>query len=506
MLLNDMIENGSRQFSDRTAVLYGSDRLTFAEVDAASDAVARLLAGTHGQRPGAAVALLASNGLHSMTLDFACARARLMRTPLNPRLALTEQVRMIAGVGARLLIHTPDLAERAAELVAAIPGLTSLDLEADLLTRGASAPDIALSRAEAGDPILAMYTSGTTGVLKAAVHTQATFAAIARNILLNLVDPRPGDVMLHAASLIHASGTFVLPYWLRGGAAAVLPGFVPADYLAAVERYRPTALNLVPTMIGMLLEHPDAAACDFSGVRDIFYGASPMPRPVLQRALDLWGPKLSQYYGQTEAPLCIAVLDKAAHAGDGAPDRWSACGRPTLDCEVRLLDEAGREVAPGEAGEIAVRAPFAMAGYHDAPELNAETRAAGGFTRTRDIGRIDAAGYLHLIDRASDMIVTGGYNVYPREVEDVLAGHAAVVEAVVVGLPDDKWGEAVTGFVVLREAADNTDILAYCRDRLAGYKVPKAIRVVDRLPKSPVGKLLRRAVRDPFWVGRERRI
>lgn len=506
MLLNDMIERGASQFADHAAVFFGEDSLTFAEVDVASHAVARLLAGPHGQSPGSAVALLASNGPHSMTLDFACARARLMRTPLNPRLAVSEQVQMITGVGASLLIHTPDLAARAAELAAAMPGLTLLDLEGDLLACTAEAPDVPLSRAEPDDPILAMYTSGTTGVLKAAIHTQATFAAVARNILLNLVEPRPGDVMLHAASLIHASGTFVMPYWLRGGAAAVLPGFVPADYLAAVQRYRPTALNLVPTMIGMLLEHPQAAATDFGPVRDIIYGASPMPRPVLRRALDLWGPKLSQYYGQTEAPLCIAVLDKAAHAGDGAEDRWSACGRPTLDCEVRLLDEAGAEVAPGETGEIAVRAPFVMAGYHNAPDLNAQTRAADGFIRTRDVGRMDAAGYLHLVDRASDMIVTGGYNVYPREVEDALAAHPAVLEAIVVGLPDDKWGEAVTGFVVLRQAADEADLVAFCRDRLAGYKVPKAVRQVESLPKSPVGKLLRRAVREPFWAGRERRI
>jgi fatty-acyl-CoA synthase len=507
MLMTDMIRRGARQYADRPAVFYGDEVLTFAEVDAASDALARLLIGRHGLTPGTHVALLASNGLHSMTLDFGSTKARLVRTPLNARLALAEHVQMISGVGASLLIYSPDLAERAAELAAALPDLTLLDLERDLLDRRHEAdPALTLPTPRPEDPLLALYTSGTTGVLKAAVHTQASFGAIARNILLNMIQPRPGDIMLHAASLIHASGTFVIPYWISGGASAVLPGFVPSDYLAAIERYRPTALNLVPTMIGMLLDTPGVERTDFASVRDIIYGASPMPRPIIRKALDLWGPRLMQYYGQTEAPLSLAVLSKEDHVGEGAEARLSACGRPTLDCEIRLVDEAGQIVAPGEPGEIIVRAPFIMAGYHQAPDLNAATFTSDGFIRTRDIGRIDETGLLHLVDRASDMIVTGGYNVYPREVEDVLAAHPAVVEAVVVGLPDDKWGEAVTGFVVLRQAADEADILAFCRRHLAGYKTPKSIRTVEALPKSAVGKLLRRAVREPFWVNREARL
>ena len=295
---------------------------------------------------------------------------------------------------------------------------------------------------------------------------------------------------------------------MRGGASAVLGGFEPGAYLKAIEQVRPTALNLVPTMIGMLLEHPDCARTDFSPVRDIIYGASPMPRPMILKALDRWGPRLSQFYGQTEAPLCIAVLGKGDHVGDDAEGRLSACGRPALDCEVRLVDEAGDTASPGSEGEILVRAPFLMTGYHGAPELNAETFAEDGWLRTRDIGRLDDAGFLHLVDRASDMIVTGGYNVYPREVEDVLAAHPSILEVVVVGLPDEKWGETVAAFIVVRgsEPLDEASILAFARDRLAAYKSPKTIHCIDAIPKSPVGKPLRRAVREPFWAGRERRI
>lgn len=506
MLVTELIARGARAHAERPAVLFGDERLTFAEVDAASARTARLL--QRSLAPGEPVGLLVGNGLMSVPLDFACTRARLIRVPLNPRLSAAEQTRMLAGLDVSVLVHDAAQADRARALAAETQRLRLLSLEDDLVAR---LPDVSdggpAFRAEPDDPLLALYTSGTTGLLKAAVHTQATFGAITANILLNLIDPRPGDVMLHAASLIHASGTFVVPYWIRGGAAAVLPGFEPASYLQAVERHGATALNLVPTMIAMLLERPETRATDFSRVRDLIYGASPMPRPVMERALALWGPILSQYYGQTEAPLCIAVLRKEDHVGEGAEARWSACGRPSVDCEVRLLDEAGAEVAAGEAGEIVLRAPFAMRGYHAAPELNAQTFTADGWLRTRDVGRFDAEGYLHLVDRASDMIVTGGYNVYPREVEDVLAAHPQIAEAVVVGAPDDRWGEAVTAFVVLRSGElDAEAVIAFARERLAGYKLPKAVHAVAELPKSPVGKPLRRAVRDPLWAGRERRI
>jgi acyl-CoA synthetase (AMP-forming)/AMP-acid ligase II len=314
--------------------------------------------------------------------------------------------------------------------------------------------------------------------------------------------------MLHAASMIHASGCFIVPYWLRGGIAAVLPGFTPASYLDAVERWKPSALNLVPTMIGMLLDQPGIEQVDFGSVKSIIYGASPMPRPTILRALQLWGPRFAQYYGQSEAPIFITQLTRQDHVGPNAEQRLASCGRPSIDCEIRLVNEEGEDVAPGETGEIALRTPFAMRGYYNAPELNAQMFLADGWLRTRDVGRFDADGYLYLVDRTSDMIVTGGYNVYPREVEDTMNAHPAVREVVVVGLPDDKWGEAVAAFVALRAGAtaEEAELIAFARERLAGYKVPKSIHFIAEVPKSPVGKLLRRAVRDPFWAGRERKI
>ena len=512
MLMTELVRRGAVYFGPRTAVIYGDDKLTFTQVDQLSDQIANVFIDTLGLAVGTRVALLLNNSVFTIPVDFGFAKARLSRVPLNSRLSAAEHRQMLESAGVGVLLHGADLADRARELTQAVPGLRTIsigdaganDLQALAKAQPATPPE---RKPEADDIVITTFTSGTTGKLKAVEHTQASWAGMTLNILENH-DVREGDIMLHAASMIHASGCFVLPYWIRGGMAAVLPGFTPASYIDAVERWKPTALNMVPTMLGMLLDQPGIAEADFSSVRSIIYGASPMPRPTIDRALKLWGPRFLQYYGQTEAPVFITHLTKQDHVGPGAERRLAACGRPSIDCEIRLVDEDGNEVAPGEVGEIALRAPFMMRGYFDAPELNAQMALPGGFIRTRDVGRFDEDGYLYLVDRTSDMIVTGGYNVYPREVEDALAAHPAVREVVVVGIPDDKWGEAVAAFVALRagESADDAALMAFARERLAGYKVPKSVHFIDEVPKSPVGKLLRRAVRDPFWKGRDRRI
>ncbi len=505
MLAVEMIRRGARRFADRPAVYVGDVTLTYREVDEAANQLARALL-ARGVATGDHVALLVGNGQWSVPLDFACVKAGIVRVPLNARLSLVEHERMLVETGARWLIHAAPLLDVATALVERVPGLIGVGLAgpgvdgADLLAdaRGQSRedPEVALSE---DDPLLALYTSGTTGTLKAVVHTQGSYAAIATNILANLVSPDRESVMLHAASLIHASGTFVLPYWLRGGATAILERFEPREFLAAIARYRVTEINLVPTMIAMLLATPGVEDADVSSLRRVIYGASPMPRPVLERAIRTWGPIFTQYYGQTEAPLAVTVLDREDHLDETL---WGSCGFPSVDAEVRLVDEDGAIVAPGEIGEIQVRAPFTMAGYYRADELNAAMRTDDGWLRTRDMGRRDERGYVYLVDRRSDMIVTGGYNVYPREVEDALLEHPAVAECAVVAAPDPTWVEAVVAFVVLAPGAraSEDDLRAAVRERLAGYKVPRRVEFVSEIPKSAVGKVLRRALRDPLWA------
>jgi acyl-CoA synthetase (AMP-forming)/AMP-acid ligase II len=462
----ELIRRGARRHGRRTAVLCGEESLTFAQVDELANRIANALLARGVDRVG----LLLGNGLYSIPVDFACMKAGIARVPLNPRLAPAERDAIVDLAGVELVLADDDVAALAAHPDAHDPPATPQ-------------PD---------DTVLLLATSGTTGTLKLVRHTQRTWVAIAVNILTNLLSPRPDDVMLHAASLIHASGTFVLPFWLRGAASAVLPGFVPGEFLDAAERHRVTATNVVPTMLGALLQED---ARPLPSLRTIVYGASPAPRALVERAIDRFGPILVQYYGQTEAPLCITVLRPEDHAGD----RFLSCGFPSVEAEVRLDDETG---------EILVRAPFTAAGYHGDEDLHRATFLPDGWVRTRDVGRFDDEGYLYLVDRTSDMIVTGGYNVYPREVEDALMSHPAVREAVVVGAPDPTWVETVTAFVVADPDVTGTeeDLVAHCRTRLAAYKAPTSVRFVDEIPKSPVGKLLRRALRDPLWVGHDRPI
>ncbi len=509
MLTVELIRRGARYFSERTAVLFEDKSLTFAGVDELSNRFAHVLA-RNGITRGSRLAILANNSIHSMPVDFGCVKAGAARTPLNARLSIDEHEHMLRETGAQVVIYDAELAERAELLAARIDSLTMLGLGSDrcgsdLLVEAASAsPTDPRTPAAPDDVILTVFTSGTTGRLKAAEHTQATYAAMSNNTSMNMSDVGPDDVMLHAASLFHASGCFVLPYWLKGATTAVLARFEPAEFLNAIVRWRVTSLHLVPTMLAMLLAHPDIEKADMSSVRTILYGASPMPLPVIKRALELWGPRFVQYYGQTEAPLFITRLDKEDHVGPGAEQRLLACGRPSVDCEIRLIDDRGLDVEPGERGEIALRAPFTMSGYFNAPDLNAAMFVEGGWLRTRDVGRFDEDGFLYLVDRTSDMIITGGYNVYPREVEDALLAHSAVLECAVVGAPHEKWVETVTAFVVLRpdRTASENELIEFTRERLASYKVPKSVRFIEQIPKSAVGKVLRRALRDPLWKTR----
>ena len=509
MLTVEMIRRGAHSFAERTAGLCEDKSLTFADVDQLSNRFAHVLARA-GVSRGSRLAILANNSLFSIPVDFACVKAGDARTPLNARLSLDEHEHMLRETGARVVIYDAELADRAEVLATRITGLTLLGLGSnrcgsDLLIEASSAPSTdPLVPAEPDDVILTVFTSGTTGRLKAAEHTQATYAAVCNNTSINLPGVRSDDVMLHAASLFHASGCFLLPYWMEGAATAVLSRFEPAEFLNAIVRWRATSFHVVPTMLAMLLAQPDIERADLSSVRTIVYGASPMPLPVIKRALELWGPRFVQYYGQTEAPLFITRLDKEAHVGPGAEQRLLACDRPSIDCEIRLIDDKGNDAPPGGQGEIALRAPFAMKGYLNAPDLNAATFVEGGWLRTRDVGRFDEQGYLYLVDRTSDMIITGGYNVYPREVEDALLAHPSVLECAVVGAPHEKWVEAVTAFVVLRSglAVSENELIEFTRGRLASYKVPKAVRFIEQIPKSAVGKVLRRALRDPLWKDR----
>ena len=479
-----LVRTAGRRFGDAPCLTADGRTVSFAEFDRATDGVGNaLLAG--GLSPGDRVGVLLPNGIEGLVVYYALAKAGLVRVPLNHRETPAEWTYKLADSGARGLVHSgtpidgPDLVQ-------------SWDPQwlAGTAWSGDAQPCDVARDVEA--PYRLGYTGGTTGRPKGAVLTMRSEHAELAHFLLDLLPGiGPGDVMLHAAPVIHASGAFFLPHLVRGAHNVVLTDWNPSVYLEELQRTGATASFLVPTMIAMAVDDPGAVELSAPRLRRLCWGASPMPPSVTERAQQVFGTVLAQTYGQAEAPMAITVLQPDEH------DRVGSAGRAYSLVEVRVVDDEDREVPTGESGEVVTRGQHVMSGYWQRPEASAEA-LRGGWLHTGDIGRTDDEGFLYLVDRRNDVIITGGSNVYPREVEDVLTAHPAVREAAVVGLPSERWGELVHAVVALRpgERATSDELLAFAAERVAGYKRPRSLVLWDTLPKSPANKILRREVRD----------
>jgi acyl-CoA synthetase (AMP-forming)/AMP-acid ligase II len=480
--IGDLIRRAGRQFGAAPALVHGERTVSFAEFDALTDRLGHALL-ARGLEPGDRVAVLLPNGIDGVAVYYALAKAGLVRVPLNTRETAHEHAYKIDDSQARALVHAADPPADVEFMITAdeLPGLI------------ADAPDGPCDlRRDQDAPLRLAYTGGTTGKPKAVVLTTRSELAEVANFLVDLLpNLTPDSVMLHAAPITHGSGAFFLPHLVKGAPNVVLPKFSPAAFLEAAQKHRATSTFMVPTMIAMLLEDPATADADLALER-LCYGGAPIATTVLQRGIDVLGPVFAQLYGQAEAPLAITCLQPWEHT----PERLTSAGKPYTFVEVDVRDTAGRSLGPDEVGEIMTRGPHTMHHYWRRPEATAETIEPDGWLHTGDIGRWDAEGYLHLLDRRHDVIISGGFNVYPREVEDALLSHPAVVEAAVVGLPDETWGERVTAAVVTRSSADPAELVAYCAGRLAGFKRPRTVEIWPDLPTSPVGKSLRREVRD----------
>ncbi|WP_342644086.1 AMP-binding protein [Rhodoligotrophos ferricapiens] len=359
---------------------------------------------------------------------------------------------------------------------------------------------------EPEDTVLLTYTGGTTGRSKGIMLPHRALAAMTLTIAGEWEWPSTLRY-LAMTPISHSAGIKLYPIMLRGGYARMIDGFDKQTFCEVVEAERITATFLVPTIITTLLQ--DRALLqrhDLSSLELIIYGAAPMSPDRLREATELFGPVFMQLYGQSEAPECITTLRRADH-DLSRPERLGSCGKPTALCEVKLLDSELNEVALGEPGEICVRGPLVMNGYWGLPELTAET-FRGGWLHTGDVARRDAEGYLYIVDRTKDMIISGGFNIYPREVEDVLASHPAVVSAGVIGVPDPKWGEAVKAFVTLRDgrSATEAELQAFVKERRGAPWSPKSVEFVTELPLTGLGKLDRKALRAPYWEGQTRAV
>lgn len=519
MIAGRLISWAASQHGARPSLIFGERSFSHADVEARSNRFAQALIAL-GLEPGERIAVLLENSPDSLDSLFGAEKAALAYVALNARHTLAEHLDILSDAQASAVVVGPQFAALAAAFIAARnEQLPDLRLVLGLGFAGPGVVDLAATCAAAPERPPAIdigpehllriaYTSGTTGRPKGVAYTLERWQARLTNHFLAMeyglsVD----DAMLHVGPLTHAAGVYLFPCLLRGARNVVQDRFDPASLLAAVERHRITHLMLVPTMMSRLVDAIEGGlGGDWSSLKRIHYGTAPTPVALIRRAQRIFGPILRQQYGMTEAVQPLTVLYPHEHVGDsddGADDPIGSCGRPTANVRIVLRDAAGREVAPGEVGEITIaHEGVGKVLLWRRPELMAEAVRDGWFY-SGDLGRVDRHGYLHIVGRNKDMIISGGFNVYAREVEDALASHPAVLECAVVGLPDPEWGEVVAAAVVLREGAPIAPSVLqdHCAARIAGYKKPRRLAFVAALPRNLAGKVLKNELRACFDDG-----
>lgn len=515
--LHDSLDYRAREHADVDFAIQGERHLSYADAAAQANRLANALI-DEGLAMGDRVAFLSKNSIEHALFYYACSKAGVVPVPLNYRLAPPEWEFILNDAGAKLLVAQPEFAESLAavrsELAAVKRFLTvngaasGWDSYDDFL---ASASDRAVERHVPADAdVYQMYTSGTTGRPKGAVIQHSALAAQLYQGAMAF-GGRPGDRSLIVAPLYHAAaGLASFATVQTGGALYIQEEFVPAEAVRALSEERVRMALLVPAMIQFcLVGVPDVAERNYDDLELMIYGASPIAEQTLRRALEVFQCDFIQGYGMTETTAAATYLfpedHRAALAGNA--ELLLSAGRPLIGTEVRIVDEEGRAVPNGTIGEVAIRGPQLMRGYWNRPEASAES-LRGGWMHTGDAGTLDDAGYLYIQDRVKDMIVSGGENVYPREIEDVLFQHAGVADAAVIGVPHEEWGEAIKAILVVKEGHEISaaEILEFCSGKLGGYKRPRSVDFIAVLPRNPSGKVLKKDLREPYWVGRKRRV
>ena len=500
MNLSLTLQTTAKIHSDRPAISWEGGVLSYGAFERDVQRIAGALVRRHGLKRGNRVALAMENCPEFFPLLYGIWRAGLAAVPLNSKLHPKEMAWILADSEAKLCIASPKLAD----------GLSSPDL-------GALPPIVATGSSDhrallRGDPVAGspsdgtaeawlFYTSGTTGRPKGAMlsHRNLLFACHCYYADIDYIDTR--DTILHAAPLTHGSGLYGLAHIARGGNNVILEGsFEPEQVFAALATTANVSMFAAPTMVSRLINHPLAAGADTRGLKTIIYGGAPMYVADLERALELLGPKLYNLYGQGETPMTITGLDKSVHADSGHPkweERLASAGVARTGVAVKIVGEDGRELPHGDIGEIVTRSDCVMLGYWNNPDANAKA-IRDGWLWTGDLGSMDAGGFVTLKDRSKDLIISGGANIDPREIEDVLHRHPAVLEAAVIGRPHADWGEEVIAFVVGRDGAsiDASELDRLCLDNIARFKRPKSYLVVDTLPKNNYGKILKTELRN----------
>jgi acyl-CoA synthetase (AMP-forming)/AMP-acid ligase II len=524
MNLANYLARSAMFWPDAEALVAGDRRWTYEQLDTETTALAAALA-ERDVVPGTAVATFAANRGELVVVEMALARAGAVRVPLSVRLADAEVQHVLADAGIPYVFVDAANAERMEGIVAAAglscriirfdapPGAAADPALCypDLVARGSVlAPDYAVPDLPLDHPAVLNFTSGSSGSLKAAVQTVGNRQANVRKMAMNPQSTLAhGSVYLVAGPITHASGMGILGCFFRGATVVVLPVFDPELFLDTVERERVTQAFLVPVMLNRILASPSLPRRDLGHVRALTLGGAPVTPARLREAVAVLGPIVNQGYGQGETTSAITFLtaEDVRRGVEEDPELLLSCGRPLFDTEVRIVSDDGTFLPPGEIGEIVARGADCVSEYFHDPEATVET-FRDGWVHTGDLGYIRPDGYVFIVDRKKDMIISGGFNVYCTEVEAALYEHPDVYEAVVVGIPSPEWGEAVKAFVTPQANARPTqeDLQAFCSERLARYKVPRLIEFVGEIPRNRNGKLDRRALRGREWAGSVRQV
>ncbi len=523
-VMRDMIRRAEHLFANKTAVVCGNGRWTYHELGIRVRKLANALSSL-GISKGDRVAVMMLNCHRYLELYAACFELGVIIVPLNTRLAPpevlytvndAEAIAMVVDENFLPLVEKvhPDLktvriyiAATSSHEPAQVAAMKVYDYE-QLLDNAEEMREFPLVLE--GDIAGLFYTSGTTGNAKGVMLTNRNLCANAlQGFILRM--PPPDTVYLHSAPMFHLSGgpTAWIIFWV-GGTHIVQQRFEPKSTFALIEQERVTRVLWVPTMITALLAHPDVGSVDFSSLRLIMYGASPIAPDRLKEALRVFGCELMQLYGMTEASPIVTALAPEEHQPEGdekAVRRLLSCGREVPGVRIRVVNAQGDDVAPGEVGEIIARGANIMPGYWRKPEETAAVLRDGWYF-SGDMATIDEEGYIYIVDRKKDMIISGGENIYSVEVEKALSSHPAVLESAVIGVPDERWGEAVKAIVVLRPgmSATSDELIEHCRTQIAGFKCPRSVDFLDALPKSASGKILKRELREPYWQHYTRRV
>jgi fatty-acyl-CoA synthase len=517
----DYFDKAAEAYPDRTALIDGSARLTYRELQAASERAARAMwAGGLGDEDR--VAIFSPNDARVLVCMLALMRAGGAWVPINYRNAADANVEFMNYAETRWLFYHSNFSEQVNELRRRVPALRHLicidaeangDLSLDqLMGKGIETGERewADSRGNPDRLVGLVPTGGTTGPAKGVRVTSASWGAYTEMAAHYWRAGSAVPVCLSTAPLSHAAGVVAFALFTLGTTNVILPRFDAGEVLCNIERHYVTHLFLPPTAFYALLTHPDVRKRDLCSLRLLLLAASPVSPDRLKQGVELFGPCVCQSYGQTEAPMLLTFLDcetvAAAAAGDH-PERLRSCGKATYGVRLGIMDEGGSLLSPNHPGEIVARGALVTPGYHNLPEATAETRTFG-WHHTGDIGYRDEDGYFYIVDRKKDMIISGGFNVFSGEVETVIMAMPQVYECAVIGVPHETWGEAVKALVVVRPGQSLTEeeVMTHCRKKLGGVKAPKSVEFCGEIPKTPAGKVDRKKLRVPYWQGTERAV